>query len=95
MSAPRSRSSRVFTISFPEKLAKEVDQIAKEESRNLSELFREAFRAYRVERIRRRLRIDLEYAQTRNPQRYTKDDVERFVDEARSETQPNEKKRGR
>jgi hypothetical protein len=84
MNTERSRSSRVFTISFPRDLAKQVDQIAKEESRNISELFREAFRFYRAERIRRRLKADLEYARTRNPKGYTEDDIERLVDEARS-----------
>jgi len=57
--------------------------VAKEESRNLSELFREAFRTYRIERVRRRLQADLEYARTRNPKGYTEADVERLVDEER------------
>src|ERR1035437_6658234 len=55
MNAPRTRASRVFTISFPEELAKQVVSVATEESRNLSELFREAFRAYQMERIQRRM----------------------------------------
>jgi metal-responsive CopG/Arc/MetJ family transcriptional regulator len=78
------RSSRVFTISFPRDLAREVDRVAREESRNVSELFREAFRSYRAERLRRRLQTDLDYAQTRNPARYTESHVEDLVDEARS-----------
>jgi metal-responsive CopG/Arc/MetJ family transcriptional regulator len=73
----------VFTISFPPDLAKQVDQIAKEESRNISELFREAFRSYRAERVRRRLQADLEYARTRNRAGYVQEDVERLVDEVR------------
>jgi len=95
MNTGRSRSSRVFTISFPEGLAREVDQIAKEESRNLSELFREAFRTYRTERIRQRLRIDRKYAQSRNPREYRKRDVEHLVGEIRSATRPNGKKKER
>jgi hypothetical protein len=55
MNAPRTRASRVFTISFPEELAKQVVAAATEESRNLSELFREAFRTYQMERIQRRM----------------------------------------
>lgn len=47
----RTRTSRVFTISFPSDLARQVETLAKEKSRNLSELFREAFRVYRIERI--------------------------------------------
>ncbi len=55
MSPSRTRASRVFTISFPEVLAKQVVAVAAEESRNLSELFREAFRTYQMERTQRRL----------------------------------------
>ena len=91
MGARRQRSSRVFTISFPEDLAKQVDEVAKEESRNLSELFREAFRTYRMERVRRRLQADLEYARTRNPKGYTEDDVERLVDEVRAKMHAKKK----
>jgi predicted transcriptional regulator len=80
---PATRSSRVFTISFPEDLARQVDQIAKEESRNTSELFREAFRTYRMERIRRQLHLDLAYAQTRNRQKIRPEDIEGLVDEVR------------
>ena len=53
MNTLRSRASHVFTISFPEELAKQVIAVAHEESRTLSELFREAFRTYQMERLRR------------------------------------------
>ena len=55
MNASCTRASRVFTISFPEELAKQVVSVAAEESRTISELFREAFRTYQMERIQRRL----------------------------------------
>ena len=55
MKTSRARTSRVFTISFPEELAKQVVAVAEEESRNISELFREAFRSYRIERMRNRV----------------------------------------
>jgi hypothetical protein len=84
------RSSRVFTISFPEDLARQVEETAKEESRNVSELFREAFRTYRMERARRRLQADLEYAQTRNREGFGPNDIEEFVDQIR---QPRLRKR--
>ena len=83
MGIKRQRSSRVFTISFPEDLARQVDKVAKAESRNISELFREAFRSYRMERVRRRLQVDLEYARTRNPKGYREQAVEHLVDEVR------------
>lgn len=85
MTAPRSRVSRVFTISFPEELAKEVIAVADEESRNISELFREAFRTYRVERIHRTLDRARAEAAARAPEQYSEDAVETFVDEIRSE----------
>jgi hypothetical protein len=91
MSGKRQRSSRVFTISFPEDLAKQVDDVAKEESRNFSELFREAFRTYRMERVRRRLEADLQYARTRNPEGYREDDVEGLVDAVRTKMHAKKK----
>jgi hypothetical protein len=85
MSISRSRRSRVFTISFPENLARQVDQVARLESRNISELFREAFRFYRLEGMHRRLERVRGAARLRDPQpRYTESDVEGLVDEIRS-----------
>lgn len=80
-----TRSSRVFTISFPEDLARQVESTAKEESRNISELFREAFRAYRMERMRVRLAGIRAEAAKRATRVYTEDEVEAIVDEIRSQ----------
>lgn len=85
MRSSRARTSRVFTISFPEELAKQVVAVADEESRNISELFREAFRTYRLERIHRKLDRARAEAAARGPSQYTEDDVESIVDEIRSE----------
>jgi metal-responsive CopG/Arc/MetJ family transcriptional regulator len=85
MNTTRTRASRVFTISFPEDLAKQVVAVANEESRNISELFREAFRAYRMERNERKLILARAEAAERKPNNYTEEDVEGFVDEIRSE----------
>jgi metal-responsive CopG/Arc/MetJ family transcriptional regulator len=85
MSTLRTRSSRVFTVSFPENLGKQVEQIAQEESRSISELFREAFRAYRVHRAHESLAKFRRAAAAHNPNQYTQDDIEGFVDEARAE----------
>ena len=81
----RRRSSRVFTISFPEPLAKQVIAVAKDENRNISELFREAFRTYRMERMRSRLAEIRAEAAKRVTHRYAEEDVEALVDEIRSE----------
>ena len=85
MSVSRSRTSRVFTVSFPESLAKQVDKIAREESRNISELFREAFRNYRLERIHKKSEMARASARERGVPEYTQEDIERFVDEVRAE----------
>jgi len=51
MATPVKRASHVFTISFPEELANQVIAAAREESRTISELFREAFRTYRRQAV--------------------------------------------
>jgi metal-responsive CopG/Arc/MetJ family transcriptional regulator len=87
------RKSRIFTVSFPEDLARQVDNLAKAEGRNISELLREAFRAYRMEKIRQRLREDQEYTHSRNKHGYTPDDVERLVKEVRAERRREREKK--
>jgi metal-responsive CopG/Arc/MetJ family transcriptional regulator len=85
MSIPRPRSSRVFTISFPEELAKQVIAVADEESRNLSELFREAFRTYQTERILRRRLATRRIAAERTSVQWPEDEIESVVDNTRDE----------
>ncbi|HUA91427.1 MAG TPA: ribbon-helix-helix domain-containing protein [Terracidiphilus sp.] len=92
MGPSRKRMSRVFTISFPEEMAKQVAAIADEEGRTISELFREAFRAYRLERIHQKLARFRAEAAARAPVKYTEEDVERLVDEIRSERFTRRKK---
>ncbi len=82
MSTSRVRASRVFTISFPEPLALQVEEIAQEEHRNISELFREAFRSYRADRLESQLEA-LRRREEVNPSSHTADDVEGFIAEAR------------
>ena len=84
MSVSRSRKSRVFTVSFPEALAKQVDRVAREESRNISELFREAFRKYQMESMRRMVAAARVDAQSRGAVTYKQSDVELLVDEERA-----------
>jgi predicted transcriptional regulator len=82
---PRAGTTRTFTISFPPDLAEQVERLAKKESRTTSELFREAFRAYRAERIR--TIFDELHAQAKagGGEVYSEEDIERFVDEDRAE----------
>jgi metal-responsive CopG/Arc/MetJ family transcriptional regulator len=50
--ATRTGNTRTFTVSFPLQLAEQVERTAAAEHRTTSELFREAFRAYRAEQVR-------------------------------------------
>ena len=44
------RTAKVISLSLPPDMEKEVQKIAKEEHRTISELFREAFRQYLANR---------------------------------------------
>ena len=50
----------------------------------MSEIFREAFRAYESERILRALRDAAEYGAAHNPGGYTEHDIPRIIDEVRA-----------
>jgi predicted transcriptional regulator len=83
--SPRAGTTRTFTISFPPDLADQVERLAARESRTTSELFREAFRTYRAERIRTLFDNLHSQAQANDGPTYTEEDIERFVDEDRAE----------
>src|SRR5580692_10796498 len=53
------RTTKQFTISLPPDMAEQVVAAAKAESRTISELFREAFRTYRAQRIQTPLKRSL------------------------------------
>jgi hypothetical protein len=74
-------------------LADQAEQLARIESRTMSELFREAFRAYRAAAARKRLLAGNAYAQGGAAHRYAEADVERLVDETRAELRPARRKR--
>ena len=82
---PAPRTSRTYTISLPPDLAQKAEALAKRDSRTMSELFREAFRAYQAEDARKALLEIGAYAETRNPEGYTEADVPRLIQEVRSE----------
>jgi hypothetical protein len=93
VTTPRTQLKRVLSsmyeaVSFPENLAKQVEDVAREEDRNIPELFREAFRSYKADRIEKRLVIARNATQSASSGRFTKDDVEKddveeFVDDVR------------
>ncbi len=82
------RTTKQFTISLPPDLAAQVVKVAKAESRTISELFREAFRSYRAQRIRELLEASEREGRRRNHQGYTPDDVEALIHEVRNEAGP-------
>ena len=86
-------NTKTITVSFPVELAEQAERLAKTESRTMSELFREAFRTYRVAAVRKRLVAGNAYAQGRAAYGYTEADVERLVDETRAELRAGNRKR--
>jgi metal-responsive CopG/Arc/MetJ family transcriptional regulator len=84
-------SNREFTVSFPEDLARKVDLLAEQESRDTSELFREAFRVYFARQIRARMNESRELAGGFNPLAYNREDTRRLLEEARREMKSSPK----
>lgn len=78
-------NTKTITVSFPIDLAQQAEQLARAESRTMSELLREAFRTYRASAVRRRLVEGNEYARGRSSGRHTEKDVEDLVSKARRE----------
>lgn len=76
---------RTFTISFPSDLARQVEQLAEQESRTTSELFREAFRVYRAQQLRKVVREFNELGLDSQHKGFMPEDVERLVHEVRAE----------
>ena len=53
-----TRTTKVYSITMPPEMGKQAEQLAKRESRTMSELMREAFRRYQIEEAERRLLAD-------------------------------------
>jgi predicted DNA-binding protein len=53
-----TRTTKVYSITMPPEMGKQAEQLAKKESRTMSELMREAFRRYQIEEAERRLLAD-------------------------------------
>jgi predicted transcriptional regulator len=85
MATATARKSKVYTISLPPELAQRAEALAQEDSRTMSELFREAFRTYSAQRARRTLDDLGEYAAGRNSQGYIEADVPRLIKEVRAQ----------
>lgn len=66
-------------------MALQMEQVAAQEARTISELVRESFRTYTAQQVRKRFEAGHEYAKGRNPRRYKEADVSRLVKEVRKE----------
>lgn len=89
------KTRRTFTVSFPADLAGQVEQLARQESRTTSELFREAFRSYRAQQLRKALLELNEMGRRDNHKGYGPEDVERLVGEVRAGKAAKKSFRGR
>ncbi len=85
MSLTNSLTYREFTVRLPEELVTQMEEIALQDSRDISDLFREAFRSYQAERIRRKIAETRATVAARVRAPYTEQDVEQLIDEIRSE----------
>ena len=79
------RTTKQYTISLPPDMAEQVAAVAKAESRTISELFREAFRTYRAQRIRTLLDESERQGLACNHKGHTLEDVEGLIHEVRAE----------
>lgn len=79
-----NRITHQWTVSIPPLLSKQAIKIAKEESRTKSELVREALRYYLEKKTVEDLRQKLSQ-QFKNMGIKNEEDVERLVDEGRTE----------
>ena len=50
-----TRTTKVYSITMPPEMGRQAEQLAKQESRTMSELMREAFRRYQIEKAEREL----------------------------------------
>ena len=87
------RTTRQFTVSMPPDLADQVATIARAESRTVSELFREAFRAYRAGRVRALLEMSQQAGRRTRHMGYSPEDVPRLIREARREEKRKRRKK--
>lgn len=81
------RTSKVLAVSVPPDTARDFEQLAEQEGRNKSELFREMLRIYRSYQETGRFETLQRYgaAQARALGVTTEQDVERLIEQARQE----------
>jgi len=75
------RSVKIVSISLPHDLSEEVSEIAKEERRTISEVFREALRQYAAGRVVSKIRKQVSKVVKRK--KIKPEDIEDIIDENR------------
>ncbi len=75
------RTAKVISLSLPPEMEREVQKLAKEERRSISEIMREAFRQYMTNRDLASVRSEGKKIAQRK--KLKPDDVERIVKEGR------------
>lgn len=73
--------SKIMTISLPPKMSKEIQKMAREEQRTISELVREAFRRYKMSKILEEGRK--EGKRLRRGKQLTSEQIESLIDALR------------
>ena len=74
-------AAKIMTISLPPQMSKEIQRLAQEEQRTISELIREAFRQYKMNRVLEAARR--EGRRLRHGKKLTEDEIENLIDELR------------
>ena len=79
------RTTEIVSLSFPKRMIKQIDKITQEEGRTRSEFFRETVRQYIEDREWKKL-FRYGEVKARELNITDEDDVERLIDEYRTET---------
>jgi hypothetical protein len=76
---------------MPPEMAASAEYLAKLENRSMSELLREAYRAYHAQQLGTVFDGIGNYAASRKPAAFTEDDIEQLVHETRTEMRAEKK----
>ena len=78
-------ASRNISISLPEEMIQQATQLAASEQRTLSELFREAFRSYRTQQLKRMAEGGTQHGQALTQLSFKGQELSRIAKQIRAE----------
>ncbi len=84
-------ASRNISISLPEEMIRQANQLASSEQRTLSELFREAFRSYRAQQLKKMSEEANQQGQTLPRSSLKGQELSRIAQEMRAELEEVER----